>query len=493
MNVKLKDIFKGIKYESKDDLSRVRINDIVVDSRLAGKGSLFVAIKGYSVDGHEFIGDVIKAGAGTIAAQKNFKAPGGIVKILVMDTRKALSVMAANFYSYPSDKLKVVGVTGTNGKTTVTYLLESIIRASGQKAGVIGTVNYRVGKRSIPALNTTPGILQLQSLFSSFVREGASYAVMEVSSHSLDQGRVGRILLDAAIITNVTPDHLDYHKTGENYFKAKAKLLGMLKKDGSAILNADDKRAASLKRSCRSKCLTYGIEKRADVSASGLNLSSSVSSFTVTAPGYRLKLRSALIGHHNVSNILAAITAAHVLKIDQAAIKKGIESFRSVPGRLEAIHAGQPFRVFVDFAHTEDALLNVLTILRKIASKRIITIFGCGGNRDRTKRPKMGRLACEMSDAVFLTSDNPRFEDPAGVISEIESDIKGKFSNYHIEPDRKDAIAMALGMARKSDIVLIAGKGHERYQIIGDRKIPFDDRRVARLILASLGKKGRPC
>jgi UDP-N-acetylmuramoyl-L-alanyl-D-glutamate--2,6-diaminopimelate ligase len=461
------------------------VNGVADDSRKVKRGYLFVAVRGHDNDGHRFINDAIASGASAVVADRNFYAPEGVKKLIVKDARAVLPEIADDFYGHPSGRLKIVGVTGTNGKTTITYILESIITASGKSCGVIGTINYRIGGREITSTNTTPGPIQLQSLLSGMVKEKARYAVMEVSSHSLEQDRVARLLFDVAIFTNMTRDHLDYHKTLDKYFAAKARLFRKLKPKGVAVLNNDDGSSGRLRRSIRSKVLTYGISKRSDVMAKDIKLSIGSTRFKAVTPKWSLDINTALIGRHNISNILAAIAAATALGIKKEAIKKGIESFKSVPGRLEPVEAPGRFRVFVDYAHTEDALNNVLGLLKDVVSGgRIITVFGCGGDRDRTKRPLMGRAACAFSDRVVVTSDNPRTEDPLSIIAEIEKGVKGSYFNYEIVPDRRSAIKRALEMAASGDVVLIAGKGHEKYQIIGNSAIPFDDCKIARELLA---------
>ena len=488
----IKDILRGIPFKTGDDLSGLTITRVTSDSRTVGQGDLFIAVRGAALDGTKFIQEACAKGAKAVVAEEDFEAPKGVVKIWVSDTRAAVAAIADNFYAHPSRKLKVAGVTGTNGKTTITYLIESIVKALGGEAGVIGTINYRLKGRILPAKNTTPGPLELQSMLAEIVDAKAGYAVMEVSSHSLDQRRVDRVEFDAAIFTNVTSDHLDYHKTPGAYFKAKARLFDKLKKSGAAILNIDDKKVASLQRSIKGHVITFGIKGAADVKAVDVRLLMDGTVFTVRTPKWSSEIRTKLIGMHNVSNILAAIAAGMALKIRKEAIIAGVEALKCVPGRLEAVDMGQPFKVFVDYAHTEDALFNILSLLRQVAAKRIVTVFGCGGNRDRTKRPLMGKVACRFSDHVIITSDNPRFEEPEEIIREIEHGVRGTFDNYDIVADRKSAIAKALKLASHEDIVVIAGKGHEDYQIIKDKVMPFDDREVAMKILhEGQGARGR--
>jgi len=481
--VTLKDILRGLEYCSEKNVDNVSVNGITSDSKMVRKGSAFVAVRGHSLDGHNFIKDAVKRGARVVISEKDFPSYGKIVKIIMPNTGLALPYIAANFYGRPSSGMTMIGITGTNGKTTITYLLENILRAAGREPGVIGTINYRFKGKIFNAKNTTPGPIELQSLLSKMADSGVDSVAMEVSSHSLDQGRVNGLIFDYAIFTNVTRDHLDYHKTLQRYLKAKAKLLPMVKKNGVVILNIDDPKVRRLKRIAPSRVITYGITKDADITAKGLGISQDGSKFTIVTPGYSFDVKSPLIGIHNVSNILAAAAVGFSENISRRNIKRGIESFSTVPGRLELVDAGQPFKVFVDFAHTEDALINVLSSIRKIAKRNIVTVFGCGGNRDKTKRPLMGRAACRLSDKVFITSDNPRFERAEDIINDIEEGIRGKFSNYTVVPDRRLAIERAVSIARKDDIVLIAGKGHEAYQIIKDKILAFDDREVAGAIL----------
>jgi len=483
--VRLKDLLKGIRYKTGDELSgTLKINKVINDSRAIGKGDLFIAFRGYAADGHRFIREAISKGAIAVLAEKKFSSPRNVTKILVDDTMAALPIIADNFYKHPSERLRLIGVTGTNGKTTITYIIEHILKIAGKRSGVIGTINYRFNNKVMSAPNTTPGPLELQAMLADMVRGKVGYVIMEVSSHSLDQHRVDRLSFDAAVFTNLAPEHLDYHKTIDNYFNAKAKLFDKLKSAGVAILNNDDKRVRRLKNLIKRNIITYGIGEGADIMADGVSLSLDGTRFTVKTPDGPIEVSSRLIGRHNVSNILAAVAVCRSEGIALRAIKNGIESFNLVPGRLEPVTAGQPFKVFVDYAHTEDALYNVLSLLKDVGGKsRIVTVFGCGGNRDRSKRPLMGKTACRFSDKVIITSDNPRFEDPARIIGEITKGLKGLFHNYDVVEDRRRAIKAALNSASKDDIVVIAGKGHERCQIVKNRIIPFDDGEVAKEIL----------
>jgi UDP-N-acetylmuramoyl-L-alanyl-D-glutamate--2,6-diaminopimelate ligase len=492
--VLLKKILSGIDADIPERSADIEIDRVTDDSRAAGRGSLFIAVKGCARDGAKYINDAIARGAAAIISQEDFPNKKNVVKMLVSDSRDALSRAAANIYGRPSDALKTVGITGTNGKTTITYIIESIIRRAGFRAGVIGTINHRIHDKILPSGNTTPGALELQSMLSDMIKARCGYAVMEVSSHALDQGRVDGVSFDVGIFTNITRDHLDYHKDISSYFNAKKKLLRRIKKGGVVLINADDKKVASIAIPAGCGVMTYAVKNRADIQAKDVMLSLDNTRFAVRTPDDSFTIKSALIGAHNVSNILSSIGAGIALGLDRNSIIRGIETVESVPGRLEAVNGGQKFKVFVDYAHTEDALKNVLGLLKEVAERDIITVFGCGGNRDRSKRPLMGRAACASSNNVIITSDNPRNEDPMAIIEEIESGIKGVYSNYRIVPDRRKAIEEALAMASKGDIVLIAGKGHEDYQIIGEKKSRFDDKEVVRDILGKdIGSRVTGC
>ena len=481
--MRLAEILKGTENKNIGISADPDIRRITNDSRSVASGDMFVAFRGYVANGYDFINGAVSKGAGVIIAEKDFEAPDNVMKIVVKDTRSALPVIADNFYGHPSQKLKVIGVTGTNGKTTITYIIESILKKAGEEPGVIGTISYRINGKTSRAKNTTPGPLELQSMLSDMVRSSAHYAVMEVSSHALDQRRVECVFFDVAIFTNITPEHLDYHKTEKEYFNAKAKIFAHLKTVGCAILNNDDYKVAALKDSIKNKIITFGIKEKSDVSARNIRLSLDSSEFDAVTPRGFFKVSTSLIGKHNVSNILAAVAAGEALGIDLKTIKAGIEAMTHVPGRFESIECGQTFKIFVDFAHTEDALYKILSLLREVSKSKIITVFGCGGDRDRAKRPLMGKVACKLSDHVIITSDNPRFEESGNIIDEIVKGIKGTFSNYEIEADRQKAIEKALSKAGVNSIVVIAGKGHENYQIIKDKVMPFDDRDVVRKIL----------
>jgi UDP-N-acetylmuramyl-tripeptide synthetase len=380
--------------------------------------------------------------------------------------------------------MKVLGVTGTNGKTTVTYLLEAMIKKEGLSPGVIGTVNYRFAKTVIPADNTTPGPLKLQAILRRMADAGVDYAAMEVSSHALDQERVAGIPFHSAIFTNLTQDHLDYHLTMSRYFQAKAKLFKGLKGKAFAVLNYDDKYYRFLNSLLKVKSISYGLHPKAQVRAADIKYTVAGTQFTLIFPAGVVRIKTALIGRHNVYNILAAFSWGIKEGMSIKKMKSAIEDFKAVPGRLERIASRAGFSVFVDYAHTDDALKNALFSLRELSPRRIITVFGCGGERDRLKRPKMGRVVTQLSDFALITNDNPRCEDPAKIAKEIVSGIEK--NNFRVCLDRGMAIRAALSMAGRGDIVLIAGKGHEAYQVLKKKAVHFDDREEARLCLKSL-------
>jgi len=478
--MKLKKLLEGVKITGSPCLPEVNITSLSFDSNAVKKGGLFVAIKGLKRDGHKFVKMAFKKGA-VICVVNGKSAPGGDRRLIrVRDTRGALSVISKNFYRSPSEKLKVVGITGTNGKTTASFLIKQIFESSRMPCGVIGTVENSLGKRRIPATMTTPDSLTINALLDKMLRSGLKASVMEVSSHALHQKRVDDIFFDAALFTNITREHLDYHGSMERYFADKIKIFAHLKKHGVAVINFDDERLRRLKKSLRCKCLTYGLNKNADITARPEKIGLDGSSFSVRINKKKaFSVNTKLPGLHNISNILAAIAVSFSQGIDQSAMKKGIEKVCMVRGRLEPVRAGQAFRVFVDYAHTDDALEVVLKFLARVKSGRIITVFGCGGDRDWRKRPIMGRIAQEFSDSVIITNDNPRTENPAKIIRGITGGMDKRKGNYSVVPNRRIAIQNALKKAGKDDIVLIAGKGHEAEQISGKRSVFFDDKKVA--------------
>jgi UDP-N-acetylmuramoyl-L-alanyl-D-glutamate--2,6-diaminopimelate ligase len=467
----------------------VEVVDVTDDSRAVKPGSVFVAVKGERVDGHAFVEKAIRSGAVGVVTETSV-GPGAVAAARVTNSRAAVGVLGSTFYQNPSTKLRMIGVTGTNGKTTTTYVCKALLEAAGRKVGLVGTVAYQIGVEVIPASHTTPGALELQRLYCRILSAGLDTVVMEVSSHALALDRTAGSEFDVAVFTNLTQDHLDFHRDMDDYFRAKLRLFTGLGESGRksspkrAIVNADDPRAAQVTAACRVPVWTYAVRAAADVKAERVQMSLAGTTFTASTPVGRFVVESALVGEHNVYNLLAAIGVAlhEGLSVDQ--IRDGIARVKNVPGRFERVGQGQPFTVVVDYAHTEDAIVRLLTAAQALKTGRIITVFGCGGDRDRMKRPKMGRAAVEFSDVVVLTSDNPRTEDPMAILRDVEVGVKETLGRkpsvrYVMVPDRRQAIEAAVKEARPGDMVLIAGKGHEDYQIIGTQKVHFDDREVA--------------
>jgi UDP-N-acetylmuramoyl-L-alanyl-D-glutamate--2,6-diaminopimelate ligase len=476
------------------DVRQVRYNSAACEP-----GDLFVAIKGVRTDGHRFIGDALNRGARFIVHEEDFTPPEGVTALQVRDGRRTLSLLGKNFFGHPSASLCLIAVVGTKGKTTITYLLEAILKAAGHRVGVMGTVEYRYGETRIPAPNTTPESFDMQKILRQMADGGVTHVVAEVSSHAIDLRRVDDCAFDLGIFTNLAQDHLDYHQTMENYFQAKKRFfsevlpLGGKNRPRPMVINGDDPWGRRILAEVPGGSLTYGLDRTADVTAAPYRLSLEGIEATLVSAGLAVALTSTLTGRYNLYNILAAAAAALALSVPAGAIVRGIAELPQVPGRLEKVStAGQP-AVFVDYAHTEDALRKVIENLSGFRRGRIITVFGCGGDRDRGKRPLMGEAAAALSDLAIVTSDNPRTEEPLAIIAEIEAGIRTpKFADiaafkshpggkgYVVLPDRREAIAAAIALAGPADIVLIAGKGHEDYQIIGRTKHPFDDRVVAR-------------
>ena len=481
----LRELVQDLRPVSVEGALDREVSGIAYDSRRVTPGMIFVAVPGQRTDGHEYIDTALERGATAIICERNGILPQRATKIKVADVREALARVATSFYGNPSQKLKVIGVTGTNGKTTVSFMVKSILEATGIKTGLLGTVHYEIGDRVIPAQRTTPESLEVQHMMAQMVKAGCQACVMEVSSHALEQKRVHGIEFDVAIFTNLTRDHLDFHGTMEDYFSAKRKLfdaLGQGGKKSAAVINIDDDFGARLSGLTNVEVeLTYGLQKTARLRASNLQLGHDGSRFTVEVDKRKFACRLPLIGRHNIYNALAAVGAGLALDVEVVKMQAALNAMRPVPGRLESVTLGQDFGVFVDYAHTDDALKNVLTTLREITKGRVLLAFGCGGNRDSGKRAKMGRIAAELADYTIITSDNPRKESPEKIASQIEAgfrEVKG--SDYRMELDRKRAIQQIVGEAKAGDTVLIAGKGHETYQEFEDTVVPFDDRVHAR-------------
>jgi UDP-N-acetylmuramoyl-L-alanyl-D-glutamate--2,6-diaminopimelate ligase len=447
-----------------------------------------VALRGVHTDGHHFLGDALDRGA-TVLVVEEFPAAlqervqqTGCTVVQVPNSRQAFGLLASAYYGHPGRHLRLIGITGTNGKTTTSYIIESILQAAGKAVGVIGTVSYRLGTATLPASHTTPDALELHQLLAQMVEANLDYAVMEVSSHALDQERVWGCRFEAAVFTNLSRDHYDYHGTAEAYFAAKARLFQDLPAVWH-VLNLDDAYGQRLLSMSRARLLTYGLEGEATCKPSAVHHALDGIRFTLSTTKGQLEITSPLVGRHNVYNLLAGIAVAIALDIDAEAITQGIAQLHRVPGRLERVEGGQDFAVFVDYAHTPDALEQVLQLVQAETTGRLITVFGCGGDRDPGKRPLMGQVATRLSDYTIITSDNPRTEDPQHIIDEIITGVHSA-ADYVALPDRQEAIAHAIAMAQPCDTVVIAGKGHEDYQILGQTRRHFDDCAVAQAALA---------
>jgi len=460
------------------------VKGVSCNSKQVSANFVFVAINGAKDNGNKFIDEAIKRGAKLIISQAKDHRSKTRDFLVVKDARKALGKLANEFYGRPSRRIKVIGVTGTNGKTTITYLIEAILKKAKFNPAVIGTINYRFNDKIITSKNTTPGPLDIQSMLSQMLKYRVTHCIMEVSSHALDQDRAEGINFHSAIFTNLTQDHLDYHKTINNYFKSKLKLFKNLSSNAYAIINNDDSYSSKIKKATLAKVITYGIKRKAQIMAEEISFNSAETVFVLVTPKARIKLKTKLIGLHNVYNVLAAASWAWAADLKMNTIKSALEEFSSVPGRLERVGQSGNFSIFVDYAHTEDALKNILQALRPIAEKKIIVVFGCGGERDKGKRPKMGNIVSRLADYAIITSDNPRSEDPRDIIEDIKRGIER--DNYCVVPERLQAINKSLLMAQKGDIVVVAGKGHENYQVLKDKIVHFDDRQVIKECLKSL-------
>ncbi|HSL23011.1 MAG TPA: UDP-N-acetylmuramoyl-L-alanyl-D-glutamate--2,6-diaminopimelate ligase [Vicinamibacterales bacterium] len=474
----------------------VEVKAVAYDSRRVERGSVFVAMRGERADGTAFAQQAVTRGAVAVVAEA--ANPGLPVPwIAVPDARRAIAELSAAFYRYPSASMQVIGITGTNGKTTTSYLLQSIFEAAGLQCGRIGTVGYSVAGKEREALHTTPEAPDLHGLLREMLDGGTRACAMEVSSHALSLRRVDAMRFAAAIFTNLTRDHLDFHGNMESYFDSKRRLFEMLQPDAPSIINLDDAKGSALAQVSR-RPVTYAIENMADVTPESIEVSIDGVTFQVRSPRGGVRVRSRLVGRPNVYNILSAVAAALALDLPVGSIEQGVENLRDVPGRFQVVSGAEDdVRVVVDYAHTDDALRNLLETARPLAEGRIITVFGCGGDRDRTKRPLMGAVAARLSDVVVLTSDNPRSEDPDRIIDDIQRGIAAgarsgaKALQLLTIPDRRGAIDRAMKEARPGDLVLVAGKGHERTQTIGNRVLPFDDVEVARLALARRRTRSR--
>ena len=509
--MELRKLLEGVEIRKITGETLKEIKGIAYHSKQIGKGFLFAAIRGMEVDGHRFIEEAIERGAEAVVLEEEREVSNRTM-ILVPNSRQALAKISSNFYGDPSSRIRLIGITGTNGKTTTTYLLESILKKAGYTVGVIGTINYRFGQKTTPAPNTTPESLELQKIIWEMLGEGTSHVIMEVSSHGLDLDRVYGCQFDGAVFTNFTSEHLDYHKTLEQYFESKKKLFSdylmkSQKKKRFAVTNHDDPKGEEIMEGIDLPVIRYGLSPSCDITANQVVSSFEGLSCQIKTPKGNFSVHSKLIGNFNLYNILAAVAVGMGMDIPLETIKEGVEGLEGVSGRFEKVENKRDIHVIVDYAHTHDALERALLGLRGILESRpqnhgkMITVFGCGGDRDRTKRPLMGQVAGKYSDLAILTSDNPRTEDPLTILEEVEKGLKSlpikewdqneiklwrSKKGYLKVPNRREAIRMAIRLAQPSDIVLIAGKGHEDYQIIGKKKFPFDDRIEAKKALEEM-------
>jgi UDP-N-acetylmuramoyl-L-alanyl-D-glutamate--2,6-diaminopimelate ligase len=492
--MRLGQLLEGLTDFDLDGHAELEIKGLAYDSRGISEGDLFVAIRGNSQDGHDYLNDAIMNGAVALVGEDFRESYGEASRILVPDSREALSKLAVRFYKNPCNDVRLIGITGTNGKTTTSYILESILTAAGAKPGVIGTINTRFQGKTHPSPVTTPESLDLMRLIREMADGGATHVILEVSSHALDQGRTRDCAFSVALFTNFTRDHLDYHNTMEEYFNAKSLLFRDLQRSGRnvvAIINMDDPKGEELASLCDAEVVTYGLDRRWAFSADSISTDKTGVKARIITPAGDAEIRSSLIGRINLYNILAATAVSQSLGLDLDMIVEGVKRLKTVPGRLELVENRKGLTVIVDYAHTPDALQKAQETLRPLTEGRLITLFGCGGDRDRGKRYEMGLCAGKSSDIVIVTSDNPRSEDPESIVRQIEEGVQDsglkkaewsapvwiKGRAYFIELDRHKAIEKAISMANKKDIVLIAGKGHEDYQIIGREKTVFDDRK----------------
>jgi UDP-N-acetylmuramoyl-L-alanyl-D-glutamate--2,6-diaminopimelate ligase len=490
-SMKLRDLLQGTEASVPPPAQEMEIRQVACDSRKVKPRALFFALHGAQADGNAFVRDAVSRGAAAIASEETVPAfiPSSVAWIQVREARKALAVTAANFLGHPANALQLVAVTGTNGKTTTTSLVDAIVKASGAKTGLFGTIAYHTPLGDYPAPNTTPESVDLQGFLAEIRDAGGRFGVLEASSHSLAMDRLWGCHFAAAVFTNLTREHMDYHKTFEDYFAAKKRLF-----EGTgagapevAVINTDDEYGKRLTGLAK-KTVTYGLESDADITTKKFQLTFNGLAFTAQTPNGKVQVASPLVGRINVYNTLAAIGAAQALGLSTEIIEAGIRNLESVSGRFQRIDLGQPYFVVVDYAHTDDALENLIRTARELNPKgRIITLFGCGGGKDRTKRPVMGEVTGRLSDLTILSSDNPRTEDPLKIISDIIVGLQKTPGKYLIEPDREKAIGVAIDEARAGDIVLLAGKGHENYQILADRTLEFDDRDMARQALRERG------
>lgn len=465
------------------------VSHITADSREVKAGSLFICLTGAHVNGHDYVNKAVEAGAVAILASEPIEVSDTVTVLTVKDTRIAMQQCVPFFYDYPGCKMRMIGVTGTNGKTTTTHIIGHILRAQEYKVGIIGTVHVMIGDKTYPIHNTTPDVVDLQHILSQMVAEGVTHCIMEVSSHALALNRVAGVEYDTAVFTNLTQDHLDFHKTFENYLAAKCKLFEQVsapnqhKKNKGAVINIDDPYGERVMAKNSAPLITYGTKGKGTLEGENLTITAKTSAYDIVYEGKEYPIHIRITGLFNVYNTLAAIGACLFEGVSMEDIIKALSDFTAVPGRFELVEEGQPFAVVVDYAHTPDGLENILQTAQKIVERHIIVVFGCGGDRDVTKRPIMGRIAAQYGDGIFVTSDNPRTEDPEKIVAQVAEGVKEGLregSVYTVITDRRSAIHAAIKAAKAGDVVIIAGKGHEDYQILKDKTIHFDDREVAR-------------
>lgn len=478
----LNELLEGLNYELIQGEIDKKVDQIIYDSRIKTQNGLFVAITGYKTDGHKYINAAIENGAKVIIAEKDVYINNQSITIVkVSDSRYALACISANKYDHPSTKLQLIGVTGTNGKTSITYLLGQILEEYNHKIGIVGTIENRIGKEVVTAERTTPESLELQGILSKMVENDITYALMEVSSHALNLKRVDKCAFELGIFTNLTQDHLDFHSTMDEYAKAKAKLFKLCK---TGIINIDSEYASVMMEDAACNIQTYGIDNHAaDYYATNIKITAKGTSYVLNCKQGTFNVYVPIPGKFTVYNTLAVIASAAYLSIPMENIINSLAHISGVPGRVQSFTSNKGYTVLIDYAHTPDGLKNVLEAITEFADERIITVFGCGGDRDRTKRPIMGEIAACYSDYVIITSDNPRSEDPIQIINEIEGGVNQHTKPYEKIEDRKEAIAAALKKVSKGDVVLIAGKGHENYQILKDKTIHFDDSEIVQQII----------
>jgi UDP-N-acetylmuramoyl-L-alanyl-D-glutamate--2,6-diaminopimelate ligase len=480
---RLSELMQGIKHRFLQGDPGAVVTGMEYDSRRIQPGYLFLCIPGFKTDGHNYISQALDRGAVAVMVEKPVAVPGNCPVVLVKSSRDAMPYLAARLFNFPSRELRVIGITGTNGKTTTTHLIKAILEEDGHKTGLMGTLNASIGDYEEKLANTTPESLDIQRFLRMVRERQGEYVVMEVSSHALDIGRVNQIDFAAAVFTNLTQDHLDYHRSLEKYREAKIKLFQGLvpSNDHFAVLNADDGSYQKFVEATQVETVSYGLQGTARVRVSESEITMTGSRFRVVFPDGELTIKLNLPGLFNIYNALAAIAFALREGVRPEVIQQALKKVKGVPGRFELVDAGQDFSVIVDYAHTPDGLENVLKTSRQIAQRRVITVFGCGGDRDRGKRPLMGKIAAQYSDFTIVTSDNPRSEDPLAIINEILPGLQTvENAHYAVVPDRREAIRHAIHLANKDDLIVIAGKGHEDYQLIKGKVYPFDDRKVAR-------------